>query len=239
MYKIDTHIHLGGPDNGDDRELTPAQLISKMDACNVTKAVVFPFNQPQDAFSPANDYVAKAVDKYPGRLIGFARLNPNDGKQALAELDRIYELGLKGIKLHPTAQDFTFDNSYLSEIAGKAVEYRLSLVFDTGKSQSRPEDLVKFALRHPESTIIMAHMYGNFIPALLACPNVTVQTTAMPKPGIIEEAVEKIGADRIMMGSDYPYLDVCTEIQKIRDLDITDSDKTYLFRKTAQLLIGV
>lgn len=236
---IDAHIHLGGPDRGDDRTLTPAQLISKMDACSVAKAVVFPFDQPHNAFSPANDYIANAADKYPDRLIGFARLNPNDGGQALAELDRIYELGLKGIKLHPTAQDFTFDNTNLGKIAEKAAEYRLPLVFDTGKAQSRPEDLEPFALRHPECVIIMAHMYGNFIPALLACPNVVVQTTAMPKPEIIEEAVEKIGAERIMMGSDYPYLDMCAEVQKVQDLDIPDRDKTYLLGKTAQLLIGV
>ncbi|MCX9015045.1 MAG: amidohydrolase family protein [Candidatus Methanoperedens sp.] len=236
---IDAHIHLGGPDKGDGKSLTQVQLISNMNVCGITKAVVFPFNQPHNAFSAANDHIAKAVREYPDRLIGFARLNPNDGAQALAELDRIYELGLKGIKLHPTAQDFTFDNTNLDKIAEKAAEYRLPLIFDAGKAQSRPEDLEKFALLHPDCAIIMAHMYGNFIHTLLACPNVIVQTTAMLKSKIIVEAVEKIGADRIMMGSDYPYLNMCAEVKKIQDLDITDWDKAYLFGKTAQLLIGV
>jgi hypothetical protein len=235
---IDAHIHLGGPDRGDGKTLAVEELIAEMDACGVDKAVVFPFNQPQDAFIPANDYIAKAVKEYPDRLIGFARLNPHDQEKALVELDRIYELGLKGVKLHPAGQDFTFDNTTLHQIAEKALDYDLPLIFDTGKPQSQPEHLEKFAKQHPDNTIIMAHMRGDFIPAVLACPNMYVQTTSMPRPEVILKAVEEIGPERIMMGSDYPYLSMQAEVEKIQQLEIPGEARKQLLGETAKKLLG-
>ncbi len=237
--RIDAHVHLGGPDRGDGKTLTAAELVAEMDACGVDKTVVFPFNQPQDAFTPANSYIAGAVEEYPDRIIGFARLNPYDQEKALAELDRIYELGLKGVKLHPSGQDFTFDHPTLHQIAEKALEYYLPLIFDTGKPQSQPEHLEKFAKQHPDNIIIMAHMRGDFIPAVLACPNMYVQTTSMPRVEVILKAVEEIGQERIMMGSDYPYLSMQAEVEKIQQLGIPGEAREQLLGETAKKLLGV
>src|SRR5262245_22985811 len=54
-----------------------------------------------------NDYVAGVVEKYPDRFIGFASVDPWKGQAALKELERaVKELGLRGLKLHPTSQAF-------------------------------------------------------------------------------------------------------------------------------------
>lgn len=236
---IDAHVHLGGPDRGDAKALAVEELITEMDACGVEHAVVFPFNQPQDAFRPANDYIVRAVGEYPERLVGWGRLNPNDGERALAELDRIYELELKGVKLHPSGQHFDFEHPVLHEIAERALEYRLPLIFDTGKPQSQPEHLQGFAEQHPENTIIMAHMRGDFIPALLACPKMYVQTTSMPKAEVILKTVEAVGAERVMMGSDYPYLSMKAEVEKIQGLGLGQEAEKWLLGETARRLSGL
>ncbi|KAF5411764.1 MAG: hypothetical protein C5S43_02895 [Candidatus Methanocomedens sp.] len=41
---IDAHNHLGGPDKGDGMTQTVDDIISRMDAAGIHKAVVFPFN---------------------------------------------------------------------------------------------------------------------------------------------------------------------------------------------------
>jgi predicted TIM-barrel fold metal-dependent hydrolase len=57
-----------------------------------------------------NDYIAALQQQDPGRIIGFASVNPNyrGPKAAVRELDRaIRELGLQGLKLYPMYQDWS------------------------------------------------------------------------------------------------------------------------------------
>src|SRR6267378_3951854 len=53
-----------------------------------------------------NDLVADACRAYPKTFVGFGSVDPLKGDRAVSELDRIAELGLKGVKLHPSLQAF-------------------------------------------------------------------------------------------------------------------------------------
>ncbi|MBI4579143.1 MAG: amidohydrolase [Planctomycetes bacterium] len=58
-----------------------------------------------DAHIP-NEYVARYVKRHPGRLIGFASVDPSRPHEAIDELRRACEMGLKGVSIWPAAQDF-------------------------------------------------------------------------------------------------------------------------------------
>ena len=62
-----------------------------------------------------NDLVAQACREFPKTFIGFGSVDPLKGERAVAECDRIAELGLKGVKLHPSLQAFAPN---VSEING-------------------------------------------------------------------------------------------------------------------------
>ena len=52
-----------------------------------------------------NDEVAQWVRDFPERIVGFTGLNPRPGPEAmLAELERCWEMGMRGIKLIPQIQ---------------------------------------------------------------------------------------------------------------------------------------
>ncbi|MHC4442435.1 MAG: amidohydrolase family protein [Planctomycetota bacterium] len=53
-----------------------------------------------------NDYVAKYVNQHPGKLIGFAAVDPSHPAEAIEELRRAHdELGIQGVTVWPAAQD--------------------------------------------------------------------------------------------------------------------------------------
>jgi len=212
---IDSHVHLGGPDRGDGARLSPEELIHAMDAAGVDRAVVFPFNEldPGVSFSRANSFIASAVRRYPERLIGFARLDPNAGEAALAELERaVVELGLKGVKLHPKAQGFTPSNRHVLRIVQKAAELEAPVVFDNGKEIFDNHAIGELAEQAPEARIIMAHMRGQaFIEVAERHGNIFLGTVKA-KVEDVEEAVEVLGAERIIAGSDTPYSDMSWEM---------------------------
>jgi predicted TIM-barrel fold metal-dependent hydrolase len=91
-----------------------------MDAAGIDVAVVSLTAPGIDPLEPAigtrlakraNDELAAAIDKYRGRLLGFAALAPKDPDAAARELERaVKELGFKGWKCHSN-----FGDSYIDE----------------------------------------------------------------------------------------------------------------------------
>src|SRR5918999_5396039 len=105
-YAIDAHSHLG-------RRKTPLghgvasflgeDLVRNLDEAGLDRAVAFPLGAPYTDYSEANQVMAEEMGKYPKRIIGFCRINPNFGPEATAKsLEHcLGKLKLKGIKLHP------------------------------------------------------------------------------------------------------------------------------------------
>src|SRR5205823_11594756 len=58
------------------------------------------------------DLVPSCVERHPDVFIGFASVDPWRGKEAQAELRRaVTDLGLRGLKLHPSVQAFAPDDT--------------------------------------------------------------------------------------------------------------------------------
>lgn len=221
--RIDAHNHLGGPDKGDGKSQSPEDILASMDSSGVEKAVVFPFNEenPGISFSRCNDYIAAAVKAHPSRLIGFCRLDPNFGEKALMELERsVQVLGLRGIKLHPTSQNFSLDNPWLSELLAVAADMGLPVIFDTGKKMSPPTGIARLAAEYPRLKIIMAHinLLDESIAAAKAFPNIYLGTTGYFNLKKLAQAVHEAGAHRFISGSDSPYIQMGREVDKIREI---------------------
>lgn len=215
---IDAHNHIGGPDKGDGAKQSPDEIVRNMDAAGVDKAVVFPFNEvaPGPSFSLANDFIVAAVRKYPERLIGFARLDPNCGDVGLTELERaIVKLGLKGIKLHPSSQKFSVEHPMVLEIVERAAELNVPVIFDSGKDLSPPETIGMVAGEVPSAKIIMAHMRGGrYLDVAERVDNIYLGTTGMFTPAKLKEALERLGAKKLIAGSDSPYYKMGMEVKK-------------------------
>ena len=242
---IDAHNHLGGPDKGDGMTQTVDNIISRMDAAGIHKAVVFPFNDevPGISFSRSNDRVYSDVADNPDRLIGFGRLDPNQGDQAVAEARRcVVELGLSGIKLHPHAQNFAIDSMTVYSIAEWVAALRpdIPIIFDNGKSTSPNKLIGDLAGAFPKVTFILAHMRGgDFIEVTAAHDNIYIQTTGVPQVEVVQKCVDELGADRVMMGSDSPYHSMEDEVKKVDALQLSESEKQMVFGGTAKKVLKI
>lgn len=230
---IDAHNHVGGPDKGDGAKQSPEEIIATMNRLGIDKAVIFPFNAINlgVSFSLANNYIAGAVKKYPDRLIGFARLDPNDEEKAILELERaVNKLGLRGLKLHPTSQNFRLEHPYVIRIMEKASELGIPIVFDSGKPLSPPEKIGALARLVPDLKIILAHMQGlGYIEAAERFDNVYLGTTGMFNIDKLSEALRRLGAEKLISGSDSPYIDPAQEIKKFDLIPrIKEEEKTLI-----------
>ncbi len=220
---IDAHTHLGlerfivrpiseekrqRPAFRDRTENRVDQLLERMDANGVDRAVAFPY--PLEEVDPvqANTYVLQAARRFPERLIPFALVGD--------DVEHWLKQGARGFKQHAILQSperFDLTRAYRC-----MAEAQTPLIIHAISRETPPTvaDQVRAILASaPTLQVIVAHM-GRRTPntsdqveeALLALrddSNVFFETSTVRDPAILSRAVDLIGEDRLLFGSDYPF----------------------------------
>ncbi len=179
-----------------ERVASAESLVGAMDAQGVDRAICFswPFADASMC-AEANDYVAAAVRRYPGRLTGFGVVQPLDAGAA-AEVARCARMGLSGIgEMNADAQGWGLLDDAVEPALQASVDAGLPWTLHCsepvgrqypGKGTATPDRLLRFAQRHPELTLICAHLGGGLpllahIPEVrAACAGLFFDTAAQP-----------------------------------------------------------
>jgi predicted TIM-barrel fold metal-dependent hydrolase len=202
-------------------------LLNAMDEHGVDKSVIFGFPWSNtETYRFHNDYVMEIVQKYPHRFIGLGCFDSAD-EQALAEAERCLAGGLSGIG------ELAFYRSGIDEPALEQLEPVMKLCFDRGlpvlihtnepvghhyhgKTPITLPQIYQLINRFPDNNIILAHWGGGlFFYSLMkkqvkeSLKNVYFDTAASPflyDAAVYRIAIELIGADKILFGTDFPLL---------------------------------
>ena len=112
----------------------------------------------------ANDHTLEAVAAFPENLIGFCYLNPRHEGAALEELERCAAAGMAGIKLWVACKA---SDPLVDPILERAAALGLPVLQHAWlktvgqmEHESTPADMAEMGRRHPDATIIMAHLMG-------------------------------------------------------------------------------
>ena len=214
-YCVDMHLHLGRSRDG--AVLNFSDVRKLLDRYAITHAVLFPIDEPNPgtSYDRLNAKVRDAAVRNK-RILGFARLDPHDPEAAHRELKRAAQGGLRGIKLHPRAEDFS---PYEAEDLIAAVEkFRLPIVLHTShEHHCHPVAWQGIFLRHKRISFILAHAgkdaYLEAAAVAAACPNVYLDTSTL---SLRRTAVllKKAGPRKIVFASDAPYSHPAIELLK-------------------------
>jgi predicted TIM-barrel fold metal-dependent hydrolase len=204
---FDAHTHLGLDEDG--RSLTVAQLLSMLDDAGARRACVFPLHDPErrPAYRVPNDRVLEWAREADQRLLPFCRLDP--AEDPLAESERCLEAGARGIKLHPRAQDFVFDHGEIDDVFGLAESAGVPILIHAGRGLPPLADgLVDLAMRHPGTTLILAHgaiCDQGILTSRLADHERVLYDISCFFPLDVTELFARVPAERIVFASDPPY----------------------------------
>jgi len=187
-----------------------------------------------------------------GDVFAFGSVHP-EAQDALPELERIKELGLKGIKLHPEYQNFYVDERKLWPIYEKIAELKLIVLFHAGGDIGYPPpyhctpERLKDALPVLRGAqVIAAHMGGfemwDDVEQHL-CGRELYLDTAYTAGYLSKKQAERMirthGADKILMASDMPWHSTAEHIGFISSLALTDNEKAQIFSGNAKRLLGL
>ena len=189
-----------------------------------------------------NELVAQACTDHPNAFTGFGSVDPLKGDRAVAELQRIADLGLKGVKLHPSLQAFAPDDEQHWPLYEKCEELGLVLLFHTGTSgigagqpggqgirldYARPIRLDAVAASFPDLKIIAAHFGYPWHLELMAMAlhktNIYIDISGWAPRYIPPEVMRDMKGrlqGQFIFGSDYPFIDPKRCLDELQGMDL-------------------
>jgi len=209
----------------------PEALIPLLDEAGIRRAVIMAYGDAPVPRPESFEYVAGAVARYPDRLWAFARLTPRQPEESERLLEHaIRDRGFKGLKLHPVSFAMPPSHPDVIRLIRAAARLQAPVLFHSGDDgHSTPLEIAPAAAACPNAAIILGHMGGYFhtadaIEVARVYPNVYLETSAMPYPPRIRDAVQAIGPDRVLFGSDGPGCQPALELDKVRRAGLSEAE---------------
>lgn len=243
---------------------TVAGLLDAMERSGVQKSVVLPVATNPAKISSINGVnIAREKSQH---VVFFGAMHPlaENWKQ---ELDRLAQAGVPGIKIHPQYQGVDITDYRYLRILDYAAQLGLITVMHAGDEiaypgvvRCSPEMVRNVFDQLGNIPLVLAHMGGwknwDRVAENLCHTSCYLDTAIslgqivpmddhyapMDLPLLNEEdfvsLVRAFGSHRILFGTDSPWADQATEIQKISSLPLTQEEKENIFYRNATRLIG-
>jgi predicted TIM-barrel fold metal-dependent hydrolase len=225
---IDAHCHLGKGDGltapwNTDAPLQP--YLRRAQRARIDRTVVMPPFHTN--YARANAQLARLVARYRQRFIPFACVHPKrDAGRIRQMVDRaIGRWGFRGIKVH------RHDGAITREICEVARDFGVPVLYDVLGQAALVEQV---ASQYPNVNFIVPHL-GSFgddwrahrqvIDQMTRLPNVYADSSAVRRFDYLVDAIKRAGPERLLFGSDGPWLHPGVELHKIRLLGLAKEDE--------------
>lgn len=241
MSVIDFHNHLG-VDLGAELSQTADELLARMDEAAIDQAIVFPFPGCPD-LSEGNAEVARAARDHADRLIPFFGVDPraHRGESDTSITEMLTGMGARGIIIDPAMHHFSVRLPLIDPLMQACERLALPVVVQfIGHGNDDCSPFVELAARHPNVTLILSPLV--YCPGWAALvknqPNIYADTAKPMYPGHLTALVTTLGAERVLFGSETPYMAPIVEREKFKYAELAPEDEALVLGGNAERLLS-
>lgn len=209
--------------------------------CGIARSLLIPGGYGEE-IEARYVQIRDAVKQEPERFAGLIRALPRQ----INVLDKIEQAirvdGMQGVMLHPHWDTYLANAKMLYPIFDLMSDLeRPVFVYSGDIPYTLPAQIADMAVKYPKVPVIMGHMaktevYQHVTASALRCDNLFLETSGCNITNIIEEAVAKLGASRILFGTGWPGMSPHAELYKIGKLKITETEREWVLSKTFESL---
>ncbi len=244
-----------------NRDRSVEQLIGDMDGSGVTHAVVHAEYEYGDEADALNDAVAKIVAQHPGRFSGYGTISMDHLKipRALAQVQRVAGLGLKGLNLQPSFFGMAIDDRLLYPVYAKANELGLQVALHTGINYTvtfpirndQPLQLDQVACDFPDLVLVACHAGWPWVPEMVAVlrkhPNVYAEFGGLAPRYVCEQNtgwevmfrfMNSLLSGQVLHGTDWPVFPMDRALSEWRNGGLRPEVLSALLGGNARRLLG-
>ena len=238
---------------------TAEELGRSMEEAGVSVSVALGFAwREHDDCVRHNDYLLEAAANSGGRIVPFCTVSPLGGEAAAKEVERCARGGALGLgELRPESQGWSLDGERGDALAELASRHGLILLFHVtepvgheypGKRGLRLESFYRFVARVGGLSVVGAHLAGGLplhaskLWGRKALSGVYADTAALRylyEVSVLPGVVQKLGADRLLFGSDYPLVKQSAALDEVRASGLDDADLRSVLGESAGRLLGL
>ncbi len=251
---IDFHVHpwsAVGVRLGATPEDNARFLLQAADAAGISQMVAHDvgsanLSDPSPAdLTRINDLLLRACAVDPARFIPFAYLNPAYPDESLRELDRCVSNGMRGIKLWIGRR---INHAGGLVIARRAAELGIPIVQHCSDrpggnlpGETSPADAAELAAICPDVKLVLAHLNNiglRGIEIIRPYQNIRVDTSGGdPLAGFVRAAIDRLGAERVVFGSDMPCRCFGSQLGKVLNGSLAPAEQEQILRLNAMSLL--
>lgn len=235
---------------------TTERLLLDMNNNGINKAVIQQINPPDKNSAD----IMEGIVIQNNRLYTFGSVHPLD-ENIDSKIKHYMDLHIKGWKINPHVCGFSIDCEESLALIEKLSKTGLPILCCSGlglpqevllssipskqtKKDVRNQSLDKYEIvldTFPNSTFILAHSgcfeFENMVELLKNHQNVYTDISVQPTEHI-KTLIEKIGSERILFGTDYPFVTQAFSILSVLRATKNEDERTYIFSKNAKKLLS-
>ena len=222
-------------------------LLASMDAADIDMSAVCCIATKSDQAKGILEWCKQIRSD---RIIPFPSVHP-DTPEAHKWIEKIAAAEFPGIKLHPMYQDFELDETRLEPIYQACAKTGLLVQFHCGQDigfsadddRAAPQRLRRVIDKFPDLRVICTHMGGwrawDDVEQYLLGADVWMETSfSLEDMGQrAAEFIERHGADRIMLGSAWPWKSQAEDIEQVKLLNLDAKTTDNILCNTAAKLL--
>ena len=219
----------------------------------VDKSVVLGVVQRADQVQRANDWLISIQDDM---LVPFGAMHP-DLEDKAAEVRRLRQSAIKGIKLHPMLNRFYPDDPKMFPVYEEMGEDmvleihsgRLAHTTPGEPIYAAPQRIMSVVRQFPRLKVIALHLGGFYMldeaeRELIGRENVLIDTTWPPSlrelaSETLTAIINKHGPHKVCFGTDFPLASQATDAEYLMGLPLSESDKDRILGENARELMGL
>jgi len=238
---IDAHCHAGKGDGLTgpwDTDASLYQYLLRAARAGIDRTVLLAAFHSD--YAVANREVARIVASRPDRFYGFAFVNPERDRGRVYQMVKtaVNEYGFRGLKVH------RHDGRITREVCEVARAFALPVLYDVMGEVSVVELL---ATEYPDVPFIIPHLSSfaddwraqlALIDHLVRHPNIYTDTSGVRRFNLLQQAVRRAGARKILFGTDGPELHPAVELSKVRALNLSAGDERLVLGENLLRLIS-
>ncbi len=234
VFVFDAHAHMGRWIFPVFADGSAEAMVATMDRLGVDAVALTHHACMGPSPSAGNRLAEQAIEPFPGRLFLYCGFSPHYADEGPEELERaLKDPRYVGIKLHPATQEMDIDDERWQPAFESAQKHALPVLIHSWVGGGcRPKLIGKVAADYPDATIILGHHGGGWAgvkESVEACkehPNLVCDTCASELTyKVVDRLVGEIGPDRLLFGSDLPFIAQDAQLGKVVCSRISDEDK--------------
>ncbi len=244
LFICDAHAHMGPYFNFlVNDEGSPGAMVRSMDRLGIDLSIVSPHIAITCDFREGNRHAYEAAEQFPGRILPFVVVNPNfPAAETEAEIARWDAKGILAFKFHASLHGTDTLNDGYTPAYEYANAHSLPILSHSWSGAGGPLKVIEtLSGRYPNIQFVNAHSSSGWSVIDASCElaerfeRVWLDLTGSRLVyGGVERMVARVGAERILWGTDSPFIDPRPGLGRMLCADLTDEDKRKILGENAR-----